>query len=75
MSRGRAGEIFIDTQVTHTIELDGRVVVIEHVPTRVCVETGERLFAPQTVERIHAIVRSNDTPSRTITASVYEFAA
>lgn len=65
----------VETHVTYTIELDGRVVVIENVPARLCVETGERLFSPQTVERIEQIVRSNATPSRTISTPVYEFAA
>jgi len=65
----------METPVTYTIELDGRVVVIENVPARVCMETGERLFSPQTVERIQQIVKSKPTPKRTISTPVYEFAA
>lgn len=61
-------------QVTYTIELDGRIIVIEHVPARVCVETGEQFFAPETVERIHTIVRGERRPVRTVQTPVYEFA-
>jgi len=68
-------ETVMETPVTYTIELDGRVVVIENVPARVCMETGERLFSPQTVERIQQIVKSKPTPKRTISTPVYEFAA
>ncbi|HEX4052862.1 MAG TPA: YgiT-type zinc finger protein [Tepidisphaeraceae bacterium] len=64
-----------NTHVTYTIEVDGRIVVIEHVPARVCVETGEQFFAPETVERIHAIVRGERKPVRTMQTPVYEFAA
>ncbi len=68
-------ETLVDRSVTYTVSLDGRVVVIENVPARVCVETGERYFSPQTVERIHEIVRGDAKPVRTINTSVYEFAA
>ncbi len=61
--------------VTYTLELDGRLFVIEHVPARVNVDTGERLFSPATVERIQQIVWEGRTPTRTIQAPVYEFAA
>ena len=64
-----------ETEVTYTIETEGRLVVIEHVPARVCIETGEQFFSPQTVERIHAIVRGNRKPDRTILTPVYDFAA
>ena len=64
-----------DARVTYTIEINGRVVVIENVPARVCAETGERLFAPDTVERIHQIVRGGQKPVRILQTPVYEFAA
>jgi len=62
-------------QVTYTVEVEGRIIVIEHVPARVCVETGEQFFSPQTVERIHAIINGEREPTRTIQTPVYEFAA
>jgi YgiT-type zinc finger domain-containing protein len=65
----------VERRVTYTIELDGNVAVIENVPARVCVETGEQFFSPQTVERIHEIIRGNNSPKRTIATPVYEFAA
>lgn len=67
-------ETMVDQRVTYTIELDGRLIVIEHVPARVCVETGEQFFAPQTVQRIHELVRKSK-PTKTITMPVYDFAA
>ena len=75
MSDGRPNETMIDQRVTYTIDIDGRLVVIENVPARVCVETGEQFFSPQTVERIHQIVRGEQKPVRTISTPVFEFAA
>ena len=41
---------FVKQRVTYTLEFDGKFIVIENVPARVCIETGERLFSPQTIE-------------------------
>jgi YgiT-type zinc finger domain-containing protein len=68
-------ETFVEQDVTYTAAVDGRVVVVEHVPARVCFETGEQLFSPQTIERIHAIIRGSGQPARFVQAPVYEFAA
>jgi hypothetical protein len=61
--------------VTYTVEVDGRIYVIEHVPARVNVETGERLFAPDTVTRLQQIVWEGRAPSRTIETPVFDYAA
>jgi YgiT-type zinc finger domain-containing protein len=71
---GSPKESMVDQRVTYTIELDGRLIVIEHVPARVCIETGEQFFSPQTVERIHELVKKSK-PTKTITMPVYDFAA
>jgi hypothetical protein len=47
-----------DQYVTYVLTLDDEIIVFEHVPARVNRETGERLFASETVEKIHAILRS-----------------
>lgn len=46
------GERLVEHLVTYTIEVDGRVFVAENVPARVNEETGERFFAPGTVEAL-----------------------
>lgn len=67
-------ETFEDRKVTYALETDGKFVIVEHVPARVCVETGERFFAPEVVERLQKIVWEDRRPSRTIEAPVFEFA-
>ncbi len=64
----------IDTEVTYTLEHDGRFVVIEHVPARVCRETGEQFFAPETVEHIQTLINSGKMPSKVIETPVYDYA-
>ena len=36
-------ETFSEQQVTYMLEVRGKFFIIEHVPARVCVETGEQL--------------------------------
>ena len=68
-------ETMVETKVTYHIEFRGRLFVIEHVPARVNLETGERYFSPETVERLHQIVREDALPTCTIKTPVYEYEA
>ena len=68
-------ETFVEKKVTYTLEKDGKLFVIENVPARVCVETGEQLFAPGTVEQLQQTIWQQKKPKRIIEAPVYEFAA
>lgn len=75
MQPSKAAERFEGRLVTCTLEVDDRIVVVEHVPARVDVDTGERLFSPATVERLQQTIGSGAGPSRTVETPVYEFAA
>ena len=66
-------ETMIEAQVRYTIEHGGKFYIIEHVPARVCRETGEQLFAPETVEHIQALIKSNEKPSKVVETPVYEY--
>ena len=56
--------------MTYLAEVDGRIIVIEGVPARVSLLTGERLYAPETVERIQAIVRGELPPTHRLDSGV-----
>ena len=62
-----------ETEATYTLDQDGRFYLIEHVPSRVCKETGEQYFSPTTVERIQKLVKSRKKPARTIKTPVFEY--
>ena len=66
-------ETFVEQTVRYTLEVQGRFVLIEHVPARVCVQTGERFFSPGTVERLQRIIWEEHAPSRIIETPVFEF--
>ena len=67
-------ETLVEQKVTYTLEVNGKLIVIENVPARVNLETGEQLFSPDTVERLQKMIWEREKPKRVIQVPVYEFA-
>ncbi len=67
-------ETMVDAKVTYMLEHDGKFYIVQHVPARVCKETGEQYFAPETVERIQALFKGSKKPDKVIQMPVYEYA-
>ncbi|MDE3001307.1 MAG: hypothetical protein OXU79_19700 [Gemmatimonadota bacterium] len=59
--------------MTFHIELDEQLFLIVNVPARVNVETGDKHFSPETVERLQQVVWERCDPVRTIETLVYEY--
>jgi YgiT-type zinc finger domain-containing protein len=74
MNPGDWNEKLQDRKITYTLEVDGQLIVVENVPARVNVETGEQLFSPETVERLQQMVWSKKRPARVMQVPVYDFA-
>ena len=68
-------ETMKETKVSYTLEMDGKFFIIENVPARVCNETGEQFFSPETVERLQQTIWGREKPKKLIETPVYEFAA
>ena len=66
-------ETMIETEVTYTLEHDGKFFLVEHVPARVCRETGEQFFSPNTVQHIQSIIKENKRPVKVIETPVYDY--
>ena len=64
----------MEHRVTYTLEVNGQLIVVENVPARVNLETGERLFSPDTVEHLPQMISEQRKPRRVIQVPVYEFA-
>ncbi|PKN77508.1 MAG: hypothetical protein CVU52_00060 [Deltaproteobacteria bacterium HGW-Deltaproteobacteria-10] len=68
-------ETYGERYVTYTLEMDGKFYLVEHVPARVCLETGEQYFTPETVEKLQEIIWEHRKPIKIIETPVYEFGA
>jgi len=66
-------EEFVQQNVTYTLQTAGRFVVVENVPARVSLRTGERFFSPETVERLQQIVWEQKAPVRVVETPVFQY--
>jgi hypothetical protein len=67
-------ERLVEQKVTYILLKEGKFYIIENVPARVDLETGEQFFSPQTVERLQHIIWEDRQPVRVIQTPVFEFA-
>jgi YgiT-type zinc finger domain-containing protein len=67
-------EKLVERRITYTLDMNGQLIVVENVPARVNVETGEQLFSPDTVERLQEMIWQQSRPKRMIQVPVYEYA-
>ncbi len=67
-------ETYEEQVVNYVLEYGGRLIVVENVPARVCLATGERLFSPETVEQLQATVWGQRSPKKVVETPVFEFA-
>ena len=68
-------ELLVEQKVTYILEVEDKFVIIENVPARVNVETGEQYFSPQVVEQLQQTIWEEKEPQRVIQMPVFEFAA
>lgn len=59
--------------VRYTLLKGDQFIIVENVPARVDVDTGEEYFSPHTVEQLHKIILEQEKPVRTIKTPVYDF--
>ena len=65
-------EKLVERKVTNTLEMGGKLHVVENVPARVDEETGEQFFSPTTVERLRETLREK-SPDKVVQTPVYEY--
>ena len=67
-------EKLVEREVTYTLLKDGKFYIVENVPARVDVETGEQFFSPTTVGNLQRIILQQQTPIRIVQTPVFNFA-
>ncbi|MCK4325292.1 YgiT-type zinc finger protein [bacterium] len=68
---GCSGE-YDERKIVHTLQHQGRVMVIDHVPAEVCSVCGDVLLKPETVRRVEMLLRTATRPVSTV--PLYEYA-
>jgi len=60
-----------DELVSEVFTVDGRRVLVEHVPTQVCERCGEATFSRATTEKVRRLVHGEGRPVRTVPMDVF----
>jgi HTH-type transcriptional regulator/antitoxin MqsA len=58
--------------VNEVLLVDGRRVLVEHIPAQVCARCGEAVFSRETTERVRQLVHGASAPTKTIPLDVFE---
>jgi HTH-type transcriptional regulator / antitoxin MqsA len=59
--------------VSEIFTIEGRRVLVEHIPAQVCKRCGESTFSRETVEHVRRLVHSAQ-PARTVPLEVFAMA-
>jgi YgiT-type zinc finger domain-containing protein len=60
--------------VSEVFVIDGRRVLVEHIPAQVCARCGEATFSRDTTEKVRSLVHGNVRPVRTDPMDVFALA-
>ena len=67
------GGATVNREVSYAIEFRERLHIVEHVPARECLQCGERLYSPETVEKIQKAIWQNRKPDKVIETPVIDY--
>jgi YgiT-type zinc finger domain-containing protein len=63
-----------DEFASEVLDVDGRRVLVQHIPAQVCTRCGEAVFSRETTEHIRQLVHGAGPPTRTVPLEVFELA-
>lgn len=63
----------IDT-VSEVFDINGRRVLVENIPVRICLQCGEMSFDRETTEKVRQMVQGDAQPVGVVELEVFEFA-
>ena len=59
--------------VQEVFDIDGKLILIEKIPARVCPRCGEEVFSRQTTETVRRLVHGEAEPVRSVSLDVFSF--
>ena len=60
--------------VEEVFNLNGKHVLVEGIPAKVCARCGDKTFSRETTERIRQIVHGHLEPAKSVPMDVFEYA-
>lgn len=65
---------FHEQRVEETFLIEGQLVMVEHIPARVCDRCQDATFDRETVEQVRRMVHGSNRPTRHVSVDVFTFA-
>ena len=59
--------------VNEIFQIEGKPILVEHIPAMVCTRCGEKTFSRQTTEQIRRMVHGQAKPIKSISIDVFDF--
>ncbi|MEW5889695.1 MAG: type II toxin-antitoxin system MqsA family antitoxin [Pseudomonadota bacterium] len=59
--------------VEEVFHVDGRYVLVEHIPAMVCARCGEKTFSRETAEGVRRMVHGKAKPTRAVSLEVFAY--
>lgn len=63
-----------EAQTSEVFQIDGRPILVEGIPVRVCTRCGEETFSREITERIRRMVHGESKPVRSVSMDVFSYA-
>ena len=60
--------------VEEVFNLNGKHVLVEGIPAKVCARCGDKTFSRETTEKIRRIVHGHLEPAKSVPMDVFEYA-
>ena len=62
-----------DLLVDEVFQLDGKRVLVEHIPARACARCGDVTFSRETTEAVRRLVHAEGKPAEVASTDVLQF--
>ena len=63
-----------EESINEVFEVDGRRVLVEHIPAQVCSRCSEILISRETTERVRVLIRGAGRSVKTVPLEVFDLA-
>ncbi len=60
--------------VDEVFNLNGKHILVEGIPSKICARCGDKTFSRETTERIRRIIHSHTEPAKSVAMDVFEYA-
>ncbi len=66
-------EQYREEKVDEVFQIDGKRVIVDGIPARICVRCGDVSFTAEVAEQVRRIARGEESPAHPVQVDMYAF--